>query len=68
VWVVDAKSGALERHPVQLLSQTTDHVRVAGLPDGALVVTVGAQKLDAGLTVRPVQRPLATRSAAVAAR
>lgn len=59
VWVVDANTGALTRQPVQLLSQTTDQVRVAGLADGALVVTVGAQKLDPGLTVRPVQRPLA---------
>lgn len=59
VWLVDAKTGALQRRPVQLLSQTTEHVRVAGLPEGALVVTVGAQKLDAGLKVQPVQRPLA---------
>jgi membrane fusion protein, multidrug efflux system len=58
VWLVDANTGALARTPVQLLSQSTDHIRVAGLPDGALVVTVGAQKLDAGLKVRPVQRPL----------
>jgi RND family efflux transporter MFP subunit len=59
VWLVDARSGALQAAPVRLLSQTTDRVRVAGLPDGALVVTVGAQTLDAGLRVRPVQRPLA---------
>lgn len=59
VWLVDSKSGALQRQPVQLLSQSTDHVRVAGLVDGALVVTVGAQKLDAGLKVQPVPRPLA---------
>lgn len=59
VWLVDAKTGTLQRWPVQLLSQSTDHIRVAGLPDGALVVTVGAQKLDAGLKVQPVQRPLA---------
>jgi membrane fusion protein, multidrug efflux system len=68
VWQVDAETGALKRQPVQLLSQTTDHVRVAGLPDGALVVTVGAQKLDAGMTVRPVPRPLAAPAATVAAR
>lgn len=64
VWLVDAKTGALKRQPVQLLSQTTDQVRVAGLADGALVVTVGAQKLDAGLTVRPVQRLLALSAVA----
>lgn len=66
VWVVDAKTWILTRQPVQLLSQTTDHVRVAGLSDGALVVTVGAQKLDEGLKVRPVQRPLAGAQASTA--
>lgn len=59
VWMVDAKTGTLKRTAVRLLSQSTDHVRVAGLPDGALVVSVGAHKLDAGLKVRAVQRPLA---------
>ncbi len=63
VWLVDATTGALKRQAVQLLSQTTDHVRVAGLSDGALVVSVGAQKLDAGLKVQPVQRPLDLMSA-----
>lgn len=57
VWVVDATNGTLKRQPVQLISQTTDYVRVAGLSDGDLVVTVGAQKLDAGMKVQPVQRP-----------
>jgi RND family efflux transporter MFP subunit len=59
VWLVDAKTGALKRRAVQLLSQSIDQVRVAGLEDGALVVSFGAQKLDAGLKVQPVQRPLA---------
>jgi RND family efflux transporter MFP subunit len=58
VWRVDPGTGALQRQPVGWVSQTTDHVRVTGLPDGALVVSVGAQKLDAGLKVRPVPRPL----------
>jgi RND family efflux transporter MFP subunit len=62
VWLVDASTGALKRQTVQLLSQTTEHVRVAGLTDGALVVTVGAQKLDAGMKVQPVRRPLAGQS------
>ncbi len=68
VWLVDAESGALTRQPVRLLSQTTDFVRVSGLPEGALVVTVGAQKLDAGLKVRPVHRPLAAQTKQVVAR
>ena len=59
VWLADAKTGALTRQPVTLLSQTTETVRVAGLADGALVVSVGAQKLDGGMQVQPVPRPLA---------
>lgn len=58
VWAVDTKTGALQRTPVQVVSHTTDRVRVAGLPDGALVVSVGAHKLDAGVKVQPVARPL----------
>jgi RND family efflux transporter MFP subunit len=60
VWLVIEQTGALKRQPVRLLSQTTDSVRVAGLADGAMVVSVGAHKLDAGMTVRPVRRPLDT--------
>lgn len=63
VWLVDASTGALQRQAVQVLAQSTDHVRVTGLPEGALVVTVGAHKLDAGQKVRPVQRPLDSLSA-----
>lgn len=57
VWLANDKTGALTRHNVTLLSQSTDSVRVTGLPDGALVVSVGAQKLDAGMKVQPVKRP-----------
>jgi hypothetical protein len=68
VWTVDAADGALMRQKVQLQSQTTGQVRVGGLKDGALVVTAGAQKLDAGMKVRPVARPLAEALSPVAAR
>lgn len=64
VWLVDAKTGSIKRQPVQLVSQTTDQVRVAGLSDGSLVVSVGAQKLDENMKVQPVQRPLAAGQAA----
>jgi RND family efflux transporter MFP subunit len=57
VWVVNKHTGVLERTPVRLLSQTSDHVRLAGLPNGAQVVSAGAQKLDAGLQVQAVSRP-----------
>ncbi|OYY64153.1 MAG: hypothetical protein B7Y51_04860 [Burkholderiales bacterium 28-67-8] len=58
VWVVDPQVGRLVSTPVEVLSQTTETVRVRGLADGVQVVSVGAQKLDAGLAVRPVARPL----------
>lgn len=57
VWVVNEKTGALTRQPVALLSQSTDRVRVTGLPDGVLVVSAGAQKLDAGMKVQTAKRP-----------
>lgn len=62
VWLVDAKTGSIKRQPVQLVSQTTDQVRVSGLADGSLVVSVGAQKLDEGMKVQPVQRLLTAES------
>lgn len=58
VWLADETTGRLTRQPVQLLSQTTGSVRVAGLKEGSLVVTVGAQKLDGQLRVRVLRRPL----------
>jgi RND family efflux transporter MFP subunit len=57
VWVVNDKTGALTRQPVVLLSQSTDRVRVTGLSDGLLVVSAGAQKLDAGMKVQTAMRP-----------
>lgn len=57
VWVVNDKAGTLTRQAVTLLSQSTDQVRVTGLPDGVLVVSAGAQKLDAGMKVQAVVRP-----------
>jgi len=59
VWVVDPNSGTVAQLPVEVLSQTSDTVRVRGLAEGALVVSVGAQKLDAAMKVRAVARPLA---------
>lgn len=58
VWVADEKTGTLSKQSVKLVAQTADAVRLGGLPEGALVVSVGAQKLDAGMKVVPVRRPL----------
>jgi len=57
VWLVNDKAGTLTRQTVTLLSQSTDQVRVTGLPEGVLVVSAGAQKLDAGMKVQAVMRP-----------
>lgn len=57
VWLVNDKAGTLTLQTVTLRSQSTDQVRVTGLPDGVLVVSAGAQKLDAGMKVQAVMRP-----------
>jgi RND family efflux transporter MFP subunit len=61
VWVVrdpSAMPAALARHPVTVVVQGSDTVSVRGLPDGAWVVSAGAHRVDAGMKVRPVKRPL----------
>jgi hypothetical protein len=59
VWVVNSSAGTVTQRPVEVLSQTNDTVRVRGLAEGTLVVSVGAQKLDSAMKVRAVARPLA---------
>lgn len=66
VWIADEKTGTLSRQAVKLVAQTADVVRLSGLPEGAWVVTVGAHKLDAGMKVLPVRRPLDVAAAAKA--
>jgi RND family efflux transporter MFP subunit len=56
VWVVDPPAGGLVFRSVQVQVFEADTVRVSGLHAGARVVTVGAQKLDAGMKVTPVER------------
>jgi RND family efflux transporter MFP subunit len=59
VWLIaDRAAVTLRSAPVEVVAQTTDRVRVRGLAAGDWVVTTGAHKLDAGLRVRPVARPL----------
>ncbi len=55
VYVVDA-SGALVLRPVTVASFTEDAALVtSGIDDGDKIVTLGAQKLEAGLKVRTVE-------------
>jgi RND family efflux transporter MFP subunit len=56
VWVVGAAAGSLKLQPVQVTASEADHVHVTGLPDGLRVVSVGAQKLEASMKVRPLER------------
>ncbi len=56
VWALDAKGSGLVFTPVQVVSIDESTVRVTGLAAGSRVVSVGAQKLDAGLTVRAIER------------
>jgi len=56
VWVLDAKGSGLTFQPVQVVGMDDASVRVTGLATGSRVVSVGAQKLDAGIKVRAVER------------
>ncbi len=51
MWTVD-DGGALAARPVQVRRLQQDRVVVAGLHEGDLVVTLGAQKLDPAARVR----------------
>jgi RND family efflux transporter MFP subunit len=56
VWMLDAKGSGLVFAPVQVVSADDASVQVTGLAAGSRVVTVGAQKLDAGMAVRAIDR------------
>jgi len=56
VWVLDAKGSGLVFTPVQVVAIDDAWVHVTGLAGGNRVVSVGAQKLDAGIAVRAVER------------
>ncbi len=59
VWLLaDRQAGTLRAHPVQVVAQSSDRLLLRGVPDGAWMVSAGAHKLDAGMRVRPVARPL----------
>ena len=56
VWVLDAKGSGLVFNPVQVVASDDAWVHVTGLANGSKVVSVGAQKLDAGSKVRAIER------------
>lgn len=56
VWLLNAKGTGLAFAPVQVLKIDAATVQVTGLAAGSRVVSVGAQKLDAGTPVRAIER------------
>jgi RND family efflux transporter MFP subunit len=67
VWTLNAKGSGLVFTPVQVVSVDDAAVHVTGLAVGSQVVSVGAQKLDAGTAVRAIERA-ADKTAATAAK
>lgn len=65
VWALNAKGSGLVFTPVQVVSVDEGSVRVTGLSTGSRIVSVGAQKLDAGTTVRAIERAPEVTSTAV---
>lgn len=57
VWVLNTAGNGLVFKPVRVQTIDESSLRVTGLSAGEKVVTVGAQRLDAGLVVRAIERP-----------
>ncbi len=56
VWSLDGKGSGLVFTPVKVVAMDESTVQVTGVSTGSRIVSVGAQKLDAGLTVRAIER------------
>jgi len=65
VWVLDGKGSGVVFKPVQVVDMDDASVRVTGLTVGSRVVSVGAQKLDAGTAVRAIERASDAASTAI---
>lgn len=66
VWTLNAKGSSLVFTPVKVVSIDDATVHVTGLTAGSRVVSVGAQKLDAGSPVRAIERTPETAVTTVA--
>jgi len=66
VWSLDGKGSGLVFTPVKVVAIDETTVQVTGVSTGSLVVSVGAQKLDARLTVRAIERAREATSTTVA--
>lgn len=56
VWTLNAQGSGLAFTPVKVVAIDDTAVHVTGLAPGSRVVSVGAQKLDAGSIVRAIER------------
>ena len=68
VWAIDKAGTGLRFVTVQVLRHDADAVEVRALPAGLRVVSVGAHKLHAAMTVRPIERAAIEAAAEIAAR
>ena len=66
VWALDAQGSGLVFTPVQVVAIDDATVQVTGLVAGSRIVSVGAQKLDAGTKVRVIERTADAPTATVA--
>lgn len=66
VWTLNDEGSGLVFTPVQVVSIDDATVHVTGLAAGSRIVTVGAQKLDAGTAVRAIERAPEAAPATVA--
>lgn len=66
VWALDAQGSGLVFTPVQVVAIDDATVQVTGLVAGSRIVSVGAQKLDAGTKVRVIERIADASTATVA--
>lgn len=62
VWLYDASSSQVRRTPVSVLGVDGNRVLVAGLANGAQVVTAGVHIITDGQKVRPLDEPRLTEN------
>ena len=58
VWALNSTGDGVIFVKVNVLSYATNSVRVTSLPNNMRIVTVGAQKLDPSMKIRPIERKL----------
>jgi RND family efflux transporter MFP subunit len=67
VWRMEGNTAHVEKALVTVVSYQQDAILVDGLVAGDRIVTVGAQKIDPNMTLRPIERPLSVDTSAATA-